>query len=442
MLSEERLRDTRSNTAWSDREEKPFQEYAEKFMDDLFADVEQLLSLNAVILVQPKASSAKASAKVGDKGNEPKLSSGKLEWLMPGLDLPGNNPTNHAPEFRGSYPIGKESVKTVDAQIMPISSLISSPANSNGSSSLTLTKLDLPTLVVPEMLPDLEIWVPPVQLIAPEISVDTAPAHWFERLLWLILGLSLGVATLAWLYNAKVIEINSIADIAKTPDPASLANLPSAELKDIQNFAQKTRHNLANLNIKQTVTLPNPPAPNILALSPSVNSTPNLNAPLANQIASQSPFVLPVQPIYVPVYQPPTSLPKALVPPASVVVPPRLATPNLPPSTAIPALPSPIARVNPESAVAAVTQTQKPAIAAKPILPLATMNSQSKFKLVGILAFGEQSAAMVEVGGAFQTIKLGNPIGDGGWVLSGLNQQEAILKRNGETRSITVGQKF
>ncbi len=441
MLSEERSRDTRTNTTWSDREEKPFQEYAEKFMDDLFADVEQLLSLNAVTLVQPKASSAKASSKVGDKGNEPKLSSGKLEWSILGLDLPGNNATNHAPELRGSYPIGKESVKTVDAQIMPISSLISSPINSNGSSSLTLTKLDLPTLVIPEVLPDLELWVPPVQPIAPEISVDTAPAHWFERLLWLILGLSLGVATLAWLYNAKVIEINSIADIAKTPDPASLANLPSAELKDIQNFAQKTRHNLASLNIKQP-TLPNTLAPNIPALSRSVNSTPNLNAPLANQIASQSPFVLPVQPIYVPVYQPPTSLPKALVPPASVVVPPRLATPNLPPSTAIPALPSPIARVNPEPVMPAITQTQKPAIAAKPILPLATMNSQSKFKLVGILAFGEQSAAMVEVGGAFQTIKLGNPIGDSGWVLSGLNQQEAILKRNGEARSITVGQKF
>jgi hypothetical protein len=428
MLSE-RLKDTNNifnipNTSkdWRDREGKPFQEYAEQFMDDLFADVEQLLSLNSGLdsanLSQPPASGR--FSKIGNQGfnassaeESSKQASGKVQWL----DLPGADKFNQAAttqtteKFQANSHSAKESVTSVDAQIIP--------ASFNGSSSLTLTKLDLPTLMIPEVIPNLEIWMPPVQPITPEISVAD-DSNWFERVLWLLLGLSLGVATLAWLYSAKLIEINPGVDLAKTSDVAPSANLPATDLREIQGFAQKTRQNLANLNIKQAS----------VPTSPVNNSIPPV------PLASQNPFVLPVQPIYVPVYQPPASLPRALTPApvAPTPLPPRQALPAPAPN-----LPSPIARVNPDPVIPSVEQ--KP-VTAKPILPLATINSQSKFKLVGILAFGEQSAAMVEVNGAFQTIKLGNPIGDSGWLLSGLNQQEAILKRNGETRSITVGQKF
>lgn len=76
MLSE-RLKDTNNifnipNTSkdWRDREGKPFQEYAEQFMDDLFADVEQLLSLNSGLdsanLSQPPASGR--FSKIGNQG--------------------------------------------------------------------------------------------------------------------------------------------------------------------------------------------------------------------------------------------------------------------------------------------------------------------------------------------------------------------------------------
>jgi hypothetical protein len=62
--------------------------------------------------------------------------------------------------------------------------------------------------------------------------------------------------------------------------------------------------------------------------------------------------------------------------------------------------------------------------------------------LIGVLDLGDRSTAMLDINGSVQSIGLGKAINNTGWVLSRVSQQEIILKRGKETKTIFVGQKF
>jgi hypothetical protein len=62
--------------------------------------------------------------------------------------------------------------------------------------------------------------------------------------------------------------------------------------------------------------------------------------------------------------------------------------------------------------------------------------------LVGILELGERSAALFEVNGVARRIYVGENIAGSGWTLVEVANQEAVMRRNGEVRTIFVGQQF
>jgi Tfp pilus assembly protein PilP len=64
------------------------------------------------------------------------------------------------------------------------------------------------------------------------------------------------------------------------------------------------------------------------------------------------------------------------------------------------------------------------------------------YTLIGILDLGDRSTAMIDINGSVQSIGLGKAINNTGWILSRVSQQEIILKRGKETKTIFVGQKF
>ena len=64
------------------------------------------------------------------------------------------------------------------------------------------------------------------------------------------------------------------------------------------------------------------------------------------------------------------------------------------------------------------------------------------FALVGLLDLGDSSAALFEIRGSTKRIKVGEAIGSSGWLLVAVANQEAIIRRNGEVRSIYVGQQI
>lgn len=62
--------------------------------------------------------------------------------------------------------------------------------------------------------------------------------------------------------------------------------------------------------------------------------------------------------------------------------------------------------------------------------------------LVGILELGDRSAALFEIQGAARRVNIGERIGSSGWTLVEVQDGEAIIRRNGEVRSIYTGQSF
>lgn len=134
-----------------------------------------------------------------------------------------------------------------------------------------------------------------------------------------------------------------------------------------------------------------------------------------------------IERVYIPIYPQNQSANSANPIPNSPLPPPPL---NLAPPTPLetPQL-STVPVLTPE---AAPLPQVAPQVAAAP----------SGSTLVGLLESGDRSAALVNLDGITKRIQLGEPIGTSGWNLVGVQNQQAIVYRNGMTRSIDVGQKF
>ncbi|WP_293129019.1 hypothetical protein [Microcoleus sp. bin38.metabat.b11b12b14.051] len=74
--------------------------------------------------------------------------------------------------------------------------------------------------------------------------------------------------------------------------------------------------------------------------------------------------------------------------------------------------------------------------------PAAATASISAHTLVGILELGNRSAALFEVDGVARRIYVGESIGASGWTLAEIKNQEAVIRKGGDVRSVFVGQKF
>jgi Tfp pilus assembly protein PilP len=62
--------------------------------------------------------------------------------------------------------------------------------------------------------------------------------------------------------------------------------------------------------------------------------------------------------------------------------------------------------------------------------------------LVGVLELGDRSAALFEVNGVPQRVYIGERIGTAGWTLVSVAHQEVMIRRNGDVRSLYIGQQF
>ncbi|MDJ0600691.1 MAG: hypothetical protein QNJ37_17830 [Crocosphaera sp.] len=132
-----------------------------------------------------------------------------------------------------------------------------------------------------------------------------------------------------------------------------------------------------------------------------------------------------IERIYVPMYPPNQSNPT-----------PSTLPPNSPPA---PPLPSPTSK---PSSVAVLTPNQNtfsvpPEIAANSQLPQDTGH-----QLVGVLESGQQSTAIFTFNGISRRFEIGEAVGNSGGILMGVQNQQAIIYHNGQTKYVEVGQGF
>ncbi|BAZ37284.1 hypothetical protein NIES4101_32050 [Calothrix sp. NIES-4101] len=72
---------------------------------------------------------------------------------------------------------------------------------------------------------------------------------------------------------------------------------------------------------------------------------------------------------------------------------------------------------------------------------VAPMNTPAH-TLEGLLELGDKSAALFKINGVTRRVEIGENIGTSGWTLVDVANGEAIVRRNGEVRSVYAGQNF
>ena len=95
-----------------------------------------------------------------------------------------------------------------------------------------------------------------------------------------------------------------------------------------------------------------------------------------------------------------------------------------------------------ETEAAPAPSAQQSAPAPEQSAPAVSSGPTSAHTLVGILELGDRSAALFEVDGVARRIYVGESIGASGWTLAEIKNQEAVIRKGGDVRSVFVGQKF
>ena len=72
----------------------------------------------------------------------------------------------------------------------------------------------------------------------------------------------------------------------------------------------------------------------------------------------------------------------------------------------------------------------------------ATTSSLKDYTLIGIVELGKRSAALFKVNGLTKRIWVGEELNNKGWILDSVVNQKAKITRQGETRYLSVGEKF
>jgi Tfp pilus assembly protein PilP len=137
-----------------------------------------------------------------------------------------------------------------------------------------------------------------------------------------------------------------------------------------------------------------------------------------------------IEKIYIPVYPQQASTP--VIPPAASLSSPQAKTTNR-------SIKQPLSLPRVAGAPPAVAPPQTNTAPSKSWIPA---TPAKKFTLVGLVEKGKLPAALIEIKGVTQRIYQGQTIGDSNWTLVAIAEQEAIIKRNGEVKSVYVGQKF
>lgn len=319
------------------------------------------------------------------------------------------------------------------------------------------------TLELPEAAP-LSLVAPPAaaaapngETVAPEESTTSKASSgenkpdWVLRFLWAATLLSCAGAIAVFLtqwgsYKMLFGQLTGQAPPATTLATADTANGEVGFAAPNQDFANYVKQSLDALEAQQADMLANTtiaaaPAQSLPAV-PSAAPTTTIPGGLGTTLpATPGQPTTILERVYIPVYQTPQglvpvvpgisvpglnapALPTAALSGNGVATPNGISLPNLAPGAA--STPAGIAASSSAGANTSAAQ------------PLAT----TQHTLVGLLELGDSSAALFEVNGVTRRFSLGERVGSSGWTLVDVKNSEALVRRNGEVRSVFVGQTF
>lgn len=237
---------------------------------------------------------------------------------------------------------------------------------------------------------------------------------------------------------------------------ASAAELPNNSTEDFLTYLQQSLDVIsAREQGNQTVAVI-PVSNNSQALPTTVpNVNPATKVGTLPNLPGAAPAPSVIERVFVPVYQntqaaaqPAPSIPSVAVPSSkaqrpTVPVPAPVAAAAAIPSGA-PAAAKPSVPIVPVGASSLPTPPSVPVAVAptNAAAPLTDVTPASEHALVGILNLGSRSAALFNIDGSSQRAYVGDRIGVSDWSLVSVNGQDVVVRRDGEVRSIYIGQRF
>jgi hypothetical protein len=239
---------------------------------------------------------------------------------------------------------------------------------------------------------------------------------------------------------------------------AAAAELPENSTEDFLAYLQQSLDVIGDRQAKTNQTVSVIPvannAPTLPTTVPNTNSSPQLGALPNLPGAAIAPNV--IERVFVPVYQnaqtaqaagkataplPAVTLPNNRAQRPTVPVPaPVAAAAAIPPgapATARASVPivQPGGRALPTPGPVAIAPTNAAA-------NITNTTPSSEHVLVGILNLGSRSAALFNIDGSSQRAYVGDRVGVSDWTLVSVNGQDVMVSRDGEVRSVYIGQRF
>ncbi len=404
--------------------------YSDNLMDDLFSDVDQILAgdLSSAITISAQSHSAQSYSNVAG----PASSSSRT------VTLPADfSPQSAADIYRATVAAGSNGGgRPVTTAAAP--SKTASPLSGSSASG------DTPVQSVSNSLYPQES---PLALI-PADSSSPSPQTIFQpkqlrkqvSLPFLLIG-AVGISLMStfglWMINRSAPEPGWLFSLSKE---AAAAALPS---RSEQAFLDYLGQSLEVIGARkgggdQVSAVPtSPTGPETAAKVGALPVVPGIK-----------PSTSPIERVFVPVYQNGQQTAQSAAQPAArlsvslpVVPVPRAPTATSRTASSVPRLPAASTSLPSRGASPGVTTAVAPTNSAT--AALTDVTPAADHVLVGVLNLGDRSAAMFNIdGGSSQRAYVGDRIGLSSWTLVTVNGQDVVVRRDGEVRSIYIGQSF
>ncbi|NEO93100.1 MAG: hypothetical protein F6K56_23900 [Moorea sp. SIO3G5] len=272
-------------------------------------------------------------------------------------------------------------------------------------------------------------------------TVADNSGRFLDKLLWTLALLSLSAITIMWLTSQGKLTwswLNNLVALVsvqqgKVSEPdAQFINYMLRSLEVIDRKAQAIKKTVIAQSLPDPTPANPPVAPNSAATAPPTAIKERVLERVYYIPIEKVPTPDPAIASSAPVTPSPATRPEPTPSPSPIPKPPSNAVLEPPPPITLELPPPPTPDPLPSANIDRLPAPPPPPPSSPAI----------KHTLVGLLELGEQSAALFKIDSVTQRIKLGEAIGNSGWTLVSVDNQEAVIRRNGEVRSIYVGQHF
>lgn len=264
--------------------------------------------------------------------------------------------------------------------------------------------------------------------ITPKTAPDTEFSEYVQRSLEAIEQKKLPKANAQLSGLPGVVPPGTLPNISISGAPPATAGLSTAVNRIADALEQAAAQPGAPALPAQVVIIP--PATNPAQPRQTVAVSPSATAPASGRAIAVAGKASP------------RSTPVATSPSPSTSSEPKILARESEPATAPAATPAATQQQAAPQSQPAAPATQPAAAQTQPTAPAVSSARTSAHTLVGILELGDRSAALFEVDGVARRIYVGESIGSSGWTLGEIKNQEAVIRKGGDVRSVFVGQKF